>query len=486
MSPITVASPTVEVVPPLAASNGHSKLHPEVLPRIEQLRHFFATHITKDVDFRIAQLKKLRQAIEKHERALLDAVKADFNKHEFEAYGTELALVLKELDTAISQTARWAQPKKVGTALFFFKASSYIISEPYGTVLVIAPWNYPIQLSLLPIVGAIAAGNCVALKLSEWAPATSAVVAKLIAEALDPRHVAVFEGEVSVAQELLHHKFDYIFFTGSTAVGKHVYQAAAKHLTPVTLELGGKSPCIVTPDADIALSAKRIMWGKLVNAGQTCIAPDYILAHSSIKDALIAACKKAAHAMYGKNAAQSPYYARIISDRHFNRLEKLTHGSGEIAFGGESIATERYLSPTILDGVQPDDPIMQEEIFGPILPILTYDSLDQAIAFVNERPKPLALYAFTRSQRTANRILRETSSGGACVNDTLMHIGNDNMPFGGVGESGMGGYHGKYSFDYFSHQKSVMDRSLLIDPPVRYAPYRISLSVAKALLKRLM
>lgn len=478
---ITIASPTVK------APKGHHAQDLSYVPqRISDLRQFFATHITKDIDFRVTQLKKLRSAIEKNERNLMDAVKTDLNKHEFEAYGTEIALVLKEIDTAIARLPQWAQAQKVGTSMFFFKASSYIISEPYGTVLVIAPWNYPIQLSLLPIIGAIAAGNCVALKLSEWAPATAIAVAKLVSEALDPRHVAVFEGDVAVSQELLHHKFDYIFFTGSTAVGKIVYEAAAKHLTPVTLELGGKSPCIVAADADIDLSAKRIMWGKLVNAGQTCIAPDYLLVHSSIKENLITALKKATQDMYGKNAALSPYYPRIVSDRHFSRLETLAKSSGEIVFGGESIAKERYLSPTLLDRVLPDDPIMQEEIFGPILPILTYDSLEQAIQFVNERPKPLALYVFTRSSRSSRRVLSETSSGGACVNDTLMHIGNDNMPFGGVGDSGMGGYHGKYSFDYFSHQKSVMDRSLLIDPPVRYAPYRLTINAAKFILRRLM
>jgi aldehyde dehydrogenase (NAD+) len=482
---VTIASPTVK-----SASNQHAnevEILNQIPKRIDELRSFFDTQVTKDVDFRIAQLKKLRTAMAKHERNLLDAVKTDLNKHEFEAFGTEIALVMKEIDTAIACLPKWAKAQKVGTAMFFFKASSYIINEPYGTTLIIAPWNYPIQLSLLPLVGAIAAGNCAVLKLSEWAPATSAAVAKLVSEALDPRHVAVFEGDIAVSQTLLKHKFDYIFFTGSTAVGKIVYEAAAKHLTPVTLELGGKSPCIVAADADIALTAKRIMWGKLVNAGQTCIAPDYLLVHSAVKDSLIAALKKSAREMYGKNAANSPYYPRIISNRHFKRLVNLLHqGGGDIVYGGETIEQERYLSPTLLDHVQANDPIMQEEIFGPILPILTYDTIEQAIRFVNERPKPLALYVFTHSNSISNRILHETSSGSACINDTLMQIGNANMPFGGVGDSGMGGYHGKFSFDYFSHQKSVMDRSLLIDPPVRYAPYRLTLSAAKMLLRRLM
>lgn len=459
--------------------------HNNIAADVAELRHFFASQVTKDIDFRLAQLKKLKAAIEKNEKAIVDALRADLHKHEFETFATELILIYKELDDCIANIRRWAQPRKVGTSMVFFKASSYIISDPYGTVLIMGPWNYPFQLAILPLIGAIAAGNCVALKPSEWAPHTAKVVTQIVAEALDPRQVKVFEGEMEVGQALLAQKFDYIFFTGSTAVGRVVYEAAAKHLTPVTLELGGKSPCIVWKDADISTTVKRLMWGKLVNAGQTCIAPDYLLVHPDIKDALIDGIKKTVKDFYGRNPAKSDYYCRIINDRHFNRLVSLMQQSGQIVFGGDTIAEERYIGPTLLDKVSPDSPIMQEEIFGPILPMIDCASFDEAVRFINERPKPLALYIFTRDKALSNRLFRETSSGTGGINHTLLQIGNSNMSFGGVGESGVGGYHGEFSFNTFSHQKSIMDKSLMIETPLLYAPYRMSAKLLKFLAKKL-
>ncbi len=450
---------------------------------MDSQRAFFKSGVTKEVDFRIAQLKKLRKAIVDKEAAILDALKADLNKHKFESYGTEIGFALLEIDDCIKNLKKWAKPKKVKTAMFHFKASSYVISEPYGLTLIIAPWNYPFQLLMVPLIGAMAAGNCVMVKPSELAPNTSRVCADIIRDTFDSHYVAAFEGGVATAQELLRQKFDYIFFTGSTEVGKIVYQAAARNLTPVTLELGGKSPCIVDENIKLDVTAKRIVWGKLVNAGQTCIAPDYLMVHSSVKDELLEEMGKAVKKFYGENPEESKYYGRIINERHFDRIERLMQ-AGNVVVGGEVNRDTKYISPTIIDGIQPDDPVMQEEIFGPVLPVLEWTNVEEVVNFVNDRPKPLALYVFSKNKAFANQILEETSSGGACVNDTLMHIANPHMSFGGVGESGIGGYHGSHSFDTFSHQKAVMDKSLAIDPPVRYAPYRHSLRFLKFVMSK--
>lgn len=450
---------------------------------LQAQREFFQSGITKDLDFRIVQLKKLRTAIQKHENAIYEALKADLNKPKFESYGTEIGFALSEIDLCIRKIKKWAKPRKVGTAPFHFKASSYVYSDPYGLVLNIAPWNYPFQLLFVPVIGAMAAGNCIAVKPSELAPNMSELSAKIIQDTFDENYISVFEGGIPVSQELLKHKFDYIFFTGSTRVGKIVYQAAAKHLTPVTLELGGKSPCIVDKDVNLDVAAKRIVWGKLVNAGQTCIAPDYLMVHTSVKEALIPKMEAAIEQFYGKNPEQSEDYCRIINEGHFKRLEGLMK-KGRIISGGVLKADEKYISPTLLEDVSAKDPVMKEEIFGPILPIITYENLDETIQFINDRPKPLALYVFTKNNKVAEKVLKETSSGGACVNDTLMHIANPNMSFGGVGESGIGGYHGKFSFDTFSHQKAVMHKSTAIDPYIRYAPYKTSLNILKFLLSK--
>ncbi|MCL4150618.1 UNVERIFIED_CONTAM: hypothetical protein GTU68_041074 [Idotea baltica] len=453
---------------------------------IAKQRAYFASGETKSITFRINQLKKLRSAIEKNEQQLIDALKLDLNKPAFEAYGTEIGFVLNEIKKTIKQLKGWAKPRRVPTSLFHYKATSKIHSDPYGVCLIIAPWNYPMQLLFSPLIGSIAAGNCTILKPSELSAHTSNIAAQIIEETFDADYIRIFEGAVETSKSLLANKFDFIFFTGSTNVGKVVYQAAARHLTPVLLELGGKSPCIVDENTHIEHTASRIMWGKLINAGQTCIAPDYLLVHKNIKSRLLAKMKQKIESFYGSNPLESDDYCRIISDRHYKRLVEMVDPE-KIYCGGNSEVDSRYIEPTILDNVDPDDAIMQSEIFGPILPVMTYEHIDDAIQFVNDRPKPLALYVFTKNDKLAQKVLNNTSSGGACINETLMHLSNDHMPFGGVGESGIGGYHGQSSFDAFSHQKSVMDKSFLIDAPLRYAPYdKLSLNALKKLYDKLL
>ncbi len=469
VAPIKVTSETADILAAIPQS-------------IQTQRDFFKSKMTLDVEFRIEQLRKLRNAIVKHEKAIFDALKEDLNKCEFEAYGTELGMVLGEIDKCIKNVKKWAKPKKVKTTMFHFKASSYIYKDPYGVVLLISPWNYPFQLLMLPLAGAIAAGNCVTLKPSELSPHTSEIMTKIIQETFSPEYISIHNGGVATSQALLKEKFDYVFFTGSTHVGKIVYQAAAKHLTPVTLELGGKSPCIIDKDINLDITAKRLMWGKLVNCGQTCIAPDYLLVHSSVKADLVKRIKEVIKEFYGENPQKSKDYGRIINERHFKRLVNLM-SAGKILEGGVTDAQDRYISPTLIEGVTDEDLVMQEEIFGPILPIVEYNDINEAIKYVNDHPKPLALYIFTKNDATAQKVLNETTSGGGCVNDTLMHIGNDHLPFGGVGDSGIGAYHGEHSFDTFTHNKGVMDKSLSLDPPVRYAPYKLNLKMLKSLMK---
>ncbi len=436
---------------------------------LQQQRSFFSTGQTKDLNFRLAQLQRLKQAIIDRQDAILQAVKSDLGRPAFEGYfeiGT-----LGEINLALKQLKSWVKPRRVPTSIDQFPASAWIQPEPLGVVLIIGPWNYPFQLMISPLVGAIAAGNCAILKPSEHAPQTSTVIAELIRSTFDPSYVAVVEGDAAVSQALLAEKFDHIFFTGGTAIGKVVMEAAAKHLTPVTLELGGKSPCIVDADTNLEQTAKRIAWGKFINTGQTCIAPVYLLVDREIKSPLLNQIKQAVQEFYGENPATSPDYGRIINQRHFSRLTTFLN-NGTCILGGQVDETSRYIAPTILDDVSWQDPIMQEEIFGPILPVLTYDSLDEAIARINERPKPLALYFFSRDSQKQQQILQSTSSGGVCLNDTIMQVGVWGLPFGGVGDSGMGSYHGKASFDTFSHQKSILKRSAWFDLGWRYAPYK--------------
>ncbi len=447
---------------------------------IRKQREFFQTGETKSIDFRLAQLKTLKQAIIEHTQVIIEALQADLNKPEFEAYATEV-LVYKEVDSAIKNIKNWIKPKKAPVSVEFFPASAGIYPEPLGVVLIIGPWNYPLQLIISPLVGAIAAGNCAIIKPSELAPHTSRVLAEIITKHFDPAYIAVLEGGVETSQQLLAEKFDHIFFTGGTAVGKIVMEAAAKHLTPVTLELGGKSPCIVDSDINIEQTARRITWGKFLNAGQTCIAPDYLLVDKKIKDNLLAGIQKCLKEFYGDNPATSPDYARIIHQKHFDRLVNFLK-DGKIIVGGKSNSSESYIAPTVIDKVSLADAVMQEEIFGPILPVIEYTDISEAIALINSRPKPLALYLFSQNKNLQKQVCQQTSSGGMCINHTIIQVGVSSLPFGGVGESGIGNYHGKASFDTFSHYKSVLYKPFLIDVKWLYPPYKGKLSLLKRIL----
>lgn len=452
----------------------------EISEVIRQQRLFFATGKTKDVSFRLEQLKLLRKTVVDNQEAILAALKADLNKPTFEAYATEIG-VLKEIDHTIKNLKSWTKPKKVPTTPEQFPSEAVIYPEPLGVVLIIAPWNYPFQLIISPLVGAIASGNCTILKPSELAPHTSRVIVDIFQKNFDPAYIAVVEGGVETSQQLLKEKFDHIFFTGGTAVGKIVMEAAAKQLIPVTLELGGKSPCIVDADINLEHTARRITWGKFINSGQTCIAPDYLLVNKTIKKDLIEGIKSCLKEFYGDDPANNPDYGRIINQKQFARLNALLN-NGEIIAGGETNPETLYIAPTLIDNVSLDAPIMQEEIFGPILPILEYDNLSEAIGIVNAQPKPLALYFFSKNKSAQERVLQETTSGGVCINDTVMQVGIPDLPFGGVGFSGIGSYHGKASFDTFSHQKSVLKKSFLFDPKWRYAPYKGKLDLLKKIL----
>jgi len=449
---------------------------------LTRLRAFFDAGNTRDVEFRIAQLKKLKEGIRKYEPQIMAALYNDFRKPPFESYATEIGILYTEIDHAVRHIRSWSRPRRVTTPIINYLSRSRIYHEPYGVVLIISPWNYPFQLTIAPLIGAIAAGNCGLIKPSEFSPATSAIIAKMIAELFDPDYLAVFQGDAEATQQILAEKFDYIFYTGSTAVGRIIMIATARHLTPVTLELGGKSPCIVHQDVRLDYGIKRIVWGKFLNAGQTCIAPDYVLIHRKIKEAFVEEMIRTIHTFYGEEPMESPDYARIINERHFNRLLRLME-KGRILSGGNSRRKDLYIAPTLIDQVSPDDSVMQEEIFGPILPLIEYDDIGEAIAFVNQRPKPLALYCFSENKQIQDRVLRETSSGGGCINDTISHIGSQELPFGGIGESGMGGYHGKTSFDTFTHQRGVLFRSNLLDMPLRYPPYHDRVSLLQLIFR---
>ncbi|MCP2045467.1 aldehyde dehydrogenase [Pontibacter sp. HSC-36F09] len=453
-----------------------------VLDLLQQQRAFFAGGHTLDVSFRKEQLQRLLEAVRSHEQELIDAMYTDFRKPAFETFTTEIGFVEKELQLVLKNIVRWARPKAVSETLLNFPARSYIYSQPYGVALIIGPWNYPLQLVLNPLIGALAAGNCAIIKPSELTPATSAVIARLIAKTFDPRLVAVVEGGVSTTQHLLAQRFNYIFFTGSTQVGRVVMKAAAEHLTPVTLELGGKSPVIVAEDADLGLAARRIAWGKFMNAGQTCVAPDYLLVQEQVKDELIERLRIAIQEFYGDSPRHSPDFARIINDRHYQRLNSYLQ-DGVVRIGGQHDAESRFIAPTVLDQVDWQHPVMQDEIFGPILPVLTYTHLDDAIRQVNAREKPLALYFFSSDKWEQQQVLEQVHFGGGCINDTISHLINPKLPFGGVGESGVGSYHGRASFELFSNQKSVVHRGTWLDLPLRYPPYGNRLALIKKVFK---
>ncbi|HCY9446922.1 TPA: aldehyde dehydrogenase [Staphylococcus aureus] len=445
---------------------------------------FFNTQQTKDISFRKEQLKKLSKAIKSYESDILEALYTDLGKNKVEAYATEIGITLKSIKNARKELKNWTKTKNVDTPLYLFPTKSYIKKEPYGTVLIIAPFNYPFQLVFEPLIGAIAAGNTAIIKPSELTPNVARVIKRLINETFDANYIEVIEGGIEETQTLIHLPFDYVFFTGSENVGKIVYQAASENLVPVTLEMGGKSPVIVDETANIKVASERICFGKFTNAGQTCVAPDYILVHESVKDDLITALSKTLREFYGQNIQQSPDYGRIVNLKHYHRLTSLLNSAQmNIVFGGHSDEDERYIEPTLLDHVTNDSAIMQEEIFGPILPILTYQSLDEAIAFIHQRPKPLSLYLFSEDENATQRVINELSFGGGAINDTLMHLANPKLPFGGVGASGMGRYHGKYSFDTFTHEKSYIFKSTRLESGIHLPPYKGKFKYIKAFFK---
>jgi aldehyde dehydrogenase (NAD+) len=445
---------------------------------VQRQRAFFQTGATRSLEFRRARLLKFRETIEAQEQLLCDALHADLRKSPQAAYASEIALVLGEIRYAHRHLPGWMKPQRRRASLLAWPARGFIRPEAYGVALIIGPWNYPFQLLLSPLVGAMAAGNCAVLKPSEFAPNTAAAIAQLISATFPEEYLAVVQGARDAAEALLREKFDTIFFTGSTSVGRAVMSAAARHLTPVTLELGGKCPCLVCGDAPLEITARRIAWGKFMNAGQTCVAPDFVFVDRRVHAAFVDALKRALREFYGDDPQKSPDYGRVVNRRHFDRLTGYLR-TGQVVHGGLHDAADLYLAPTILTDVPTDAPVMQEEIFGPILPVLEFTALDDVLALLRERPTPLALYLFTPDRATQERVLAATRSGGVCLNDTVVHIVGPHVPFGGLGESGLGAYHGRASFDCFTHRRSVLRRSLAIDPKLRYPPPRVSLAMLK-------
>ena len=432
-------------------------------------RTYFSTGATLPLSARRAALPRLREAIKAREGDIAAALRSDLNKSPTESYMCEIGMTLSELRFVERHLVGWARDRRHLTPLAQFPARSFTVQEPYGVVLIMSPWNYPFLLAMEPLIGALAAGNCCVVKPSACSPAASAVIRDILSDCFPPELVAVVEGGRAENQALLDQEFDYIFFTGGVAVGREVMSKAARHLTPVTLELGGKSPCIVDATAKLDLAAKRIVFGKLLNCGQTCVAPDYLLIDRRVKDRFLAHLRKQISLQYG-SPLDNNGYVRMVNRKHFDRVMGLIEPS-KVVLGGGSDPNSLKIQPTVLDGVSPEDPVMQEEIFGPVLPVLTFDRVEEALEFVNARPRPLALYLFSQNKQTHELFLRRSSFGGGCINDTIIHLATSRMPFGGVGNSGMGGYHGGASFDTFSHRKSIVKKSAWIDLPVRYAPY---------------
>ena len=440
----------------------------KIAKSINEQREFFRSNKTKSVKFRLEQLSKLKKLIKKRQIDIEEALWKDLHKSPEEVYLTEISVVLQELDNHIKPLKKWAKPQKVKTPIHLFPSRSSIICEPLGVALIVAPWNYPFQLVINPLIGVISSGCCAMLKPSPNAPATAKLIEEMITEIYDPNYIDIVLGGREENKLLFEQKFDIIFFTGSTSLGKIVSKAAAENLTPLVLELGGKSPCIVDFDANLEITAKRIIWGKFINAGQTCIAPDYLFVHKSVKDELLAKLKVTITEMYGDNVKNSRVYPRIVSSGAMDRLKVLMN-EGEIYCGGEVNEHDKYIAPTIIDNIQPDSLIMQDEIFGPILPVMTFEEITEVFNYLDGKEKPLALYYFGKN---GDNVLRKTTSGGACINDTLMHITNHNLPFGGVGSSGMGKYHGKDSFLIFSNRRGVVKTPDWIDIPLKYAPFK--------------
>ncbi len=445
---------------------------------LQKQRDFFATQQTKDISFRKKALKKLQKEIISREDDIAEAIYKDFKKPKFETLAAETQFVLAELKLVLKNIELWARRERKSATLMNWPSSDWIYKEPYGAVLVIAPWNYPFQLAFAPLIGAITAGNTVVVKPSEVTPNTAKIISEIVASVFVPEHVSVVEGGIEVSQNLLAQKWDYIFFTGSTRVGQIVYESAAKHLTPVTLELGGKNPCIVDSTASIALAAKRIVWGKFLNAGQTCIASDYILVHSSVKDKLIAALIQNITKCYGENIEASPDFSRTVNQSHYKGLKAMLEGE-EIIFGGNSNDEDNYLAPTLVNEPKLDSKLMQGEIFGPILPIIAYDTEDDIHTYIMNYGKPLATYVFSNNKKFQKKVIDTYSFGGGAINDTVIQITNKKLPFGGVGASGIGAYHGRTSFDIFSHQKAIIKKANWLDAPLRYPPYNLPMKLVK-------
>lgn len=442
----------------------------EIHSMVDSMRVWYKQGASRPVKARKQALTKLRDTILAMEDEINAALKADLNKSETETYMCETGMTLAELNYVRKHFAKWDKKHRVLTPLAQFPSKSYTVQEPYGVVLIMSPWNYPFMLTMAPLVGAIAAGNCCVVKPSAYSPATSAIIAKIVEACFPKEWVTVIRGGRAENQALLDQKFDYIFFTGGVNVGKEVMRRASETLTPVTLELGGKSPVIVDKTAKLKVAARRLTFGKLLNSGQTCVAADYLLIHKSVKDEFLGYVKQFMQEQYGTNAIDNEGYVHIINDKHYERIMGLIDPA-KVVLGGKGDPVKRAIQPTILDNVSPGDAVMQEEIFGPILPVLTFDDIEEAITFINDRPHPLALYLFTEDKQVVKRFQADVPFGGGCINDTIMHIVTSRMPFGGVGDSGMGGYHGKYGYDTFSHKKSVLNKATWLDMPVRYAPY---------------
>lgn len=448
---------------------------------VERLRRSFDAGRTRPLGWRREQLMAVRAMLRENSADLEAALHSDLGKPAMEGFMADIGAVAMEAASALKALKKWTTPEKVSTPLSLRPGRARIVREPLGVVLIISPWNYPVQLLLSPLVGAIAAGNCAVLKPSEVSAHTSDALARLVPRYLDPDAIHLVEGGVEETTAVLAERFDHIFYTGNGRVARVVMEAAARHLTPVTLELGGKSPCVVDRDVDIDLTARRIAWGKFINAGQTCVAPDYVLVHEEREEELIEALARTVRAFYGDDPKQSKSYGRVINERHHRRLTSLLKDA-DIAIGGQADASECYLAPTVLRNVKPGDPAMDDEIFGPILPVLPVPDVESAIQFVNQREKPLALYVFSRDTQVEDAVIARTSSGGACVNGTVLHLANPNLPFGGVGPSGTGSYHGRASFETFSHRKSVLTRGWRFDAKMMYPPYG---RFATKMLKRL-
>jgi aldehyde dehydrogenase (NAD+) len=449
---------------------------------VRQQKDFFKSQQTKDVAYRKASLKRLREEVANREKEIINALYNDFRKPEFESVISETAIVLLELDKALKNLHSWAKPKSVTPVLLTFPSTSRIYKEPYGTVLIMSPWNYPYLLAISPLIGAIAAGNTVVIKPSELSPHTSKVITSIISNVFDINHVCVVEGDAMVAEKLLKERWDYIFFTGSVGVGKIVAKAAAENLTPVTLELGGKNPSIIDQTANLKLAARRIVWGEFINGGQTCIAPDYILIHKTVKNDFIANIRNEITHAYGKDPQKSQDFPRIINQRNFDRLQKMIAGE-KIVMGGITDSHNLYFSPTLIDNPELDSEVMKGEIFGPVLPVISYTEENELEKIISAYEKPLALYIFSGNRQFIKKMIGKYSFGGGTINDTAVHFGNHRLPFGGVGFSGTGAYHGKYSFNTFSHKKGITHRYSWLDIPVRYAPYQGKLKLLKFFMR---